>query len=105
MTFQMNGSLYKICEVSQEELQQVIVSEEDGYYYGQTRFREQTIYIDKDLKYERARKTLIHELTHVYIREYIATRDIELDEELLCDINANSHDIINKIIDEYFKNK
>lgn len=105
MTFEMNGCKYEIKEVDQEELQSLIADEEDGYYYGQTRFQKQVIYIDKNLSYERKRKTLIHELTHVYIREYLTTRDINPDEEVLCDIHANSHDIIHKIVEDYFKEK
>lgn len=106
MTFEMNNSIYEIKEVSQEELSELIADEGDGYYYGQTRFQTQTILIDKDLSIERKRKTLIHELTHVYIREYITTRDVDLNEEILCDIHANAHDIIHNIITGYFsKNK
>ena len=105
MEFEMNGSFYVIEEVDQEELQKEITDESDGYYYGQTRFREQFILIDKELSVERKRKTLIHELTHVYIREYITTRDINPNEEVLCDIHANSHDIIHKIVTDYFKNE
>ena len=104
MKFKMNNCEYEIKEVTQEELQKEIADEEDGYYYGQTRFRKQIILIDKDLSKERKRKTLIHELTHVYIREYLTTRDISSDEEVLCDISANSHDIIHKIVEDYFKN-
>ena len=103
MKFEMNKSHYEIKEVTQEELQKEIVDEEDGYYYGQTRFQKQVVLIDKDLSYERKRKTLIHELTHVYIREFVTTRDINPNEEVLCDINANSHDIIHKIVEDYFK--
>ena len=99
----MNNSYYAIKEVSQEELQKEIADENDGYYYGQTRFQKQIILIDKDLSVERKRKTLIHELTHVYIREYLTTRDINPDEEVLCDIHANCHDIIHKIVENYFK--
>lgn len=99
----MNDSFYAIIEVSQEELQKEIADENDGYYYGQTRFQKQIILIDKDLSVERKRKTLIHELTHVYIREYLTTRDINPDEEVLCDIHANCHDIIHKIVENYFK--
>ena len=51
--FEMNSSCYTIKEVSQDELQKEIASDEDGYYYGQTRFRKQLILIDKDLPYER----------------------------------------------------
>ncbi len=104
MKFKMNNSVYEIKEVSQEELNELIIDEGDGYYYGQTRFRLQTILIDESLSIERKRKTLIHELTHVYIREYMTTRDIELNEEILCDIHANSHDIIHDIITNYFTN-
>ena len=104
MTFEMNNSYYEIKEVSQEELQKEIASDEDGYYYGQTRFRKQLILIDKDLTYERKKKTLYHELMHVYIREYISTRDIELTEEMLCDVSANAHDMIHEIVEKYFMN-
>lgn len=99
----MNDSYYTIKEVSQEELQEEIAEEADDYYYGQTRFAKQLILIDKDLSYERKKKTLYHELMHVYIREYISTRDIELTEELLCDISANAHDIIHGIVKYYFE--
>lgn len=103
MEFGINGSCYTIQEVSQDELQKEIAEETDGYYYGQTRFTKELILIDKDLSYERKKKTLYHELMHVYIREYISTRDIELTEELLCDISANSHDMIHEIVKYYFE--
>lgn len=102
MKFKMNNSIYTIEEVSQEELQKEIADENDGYYYGQTRFQKQIILIDKNLSVERKRKTLIHELTHVYIREYLTTRNISPDEEVLCDIHANCHDIVHEIIENYF---
>lgn len=103
MEFKMNNCFYEIKEVSQEELQREIADEEDGYYYGQTRFQKQIVLIDKDLSVERKRKTLIHELTHVYIREYLTSRDINPNEEVLCDIHANCHDIVHKIVEDYFK--
>lgn len=102
MKFKMNNSIYTIEEVSQEELQKEEIDENDGYYYAQTRFQKQIILIDKDLSVERKRKTLIHELTHVYIREYLTTRNISPDEEVLCDIHANCHDIVHEIIENYF---
>ena len=105
MKFKMNNCFYEIKEVSQEELQREIADEEDGYYYGQTRFQKQIILMDKDLSIERKRKTLIHELTHIYIREYLTTIDISHDEEVLCDIHANCHDIIHEIAEDYFKGK
>lgn len=101
--FVMNESIYSIKEVSQEELSKITIDEGDGYYYGQTRFQAQEILIDKDLSYIRKRRTLYHELMHVYIREYLTTRDISPNEEVMCDISANSHDIIHDIVEDYFE--
>jgi len=99
----MNGVEYEIKEVEEKDFWEYKVEEQDGYYYGQTHFMTQEVWIDKTLPKEKKRKTLIHELTHVYIREYLTSRDISPDEEVLCDISANSHDIIHKIVEEYFK--
>ena len=103
MKFKMNGVEYEIKEVEEKDFWEYKVEEQDGYYYGQTHFMTQEVWIDKTLPKEKKRKTLIHELTHVYIREYLTSRDISPDEEVLCDISANSHDIIHKIVEEYFK--
>ena len=103
MLFEMNGSKYGITEVSQDVLQNKKANEDDEFYYGQTRYQEQVILLDEGLSYERKRKTLIHELTHVYLKEYITTRELDnVNEEVLCDIHANSHDIIHKIVEDYF---
>lgn len=102
MKFKMNDVEYTIKEVSQQEFWDYQVDEQDGYYYGQSHFQTQEVWIDKDLPIEK-KKTLYHELTHVYIREYLTSRDIKPDEEVLCDISANSHDIIHKIVEDYFK--
>ena len=104
MKFKMNNSEYEILEVSQKDLM-VYKEQDEGYYYGQTHFMEHQVWIDQDLPLERKKRTLYHELTHVYIREYLTTRDIEPDEEVLCDICANSHDIIHEIVEEYFSPK
>ena len=101
----MNGVEYEIKEVEEKDFWEYKVEEQDGYYYGQTHFMTQEVWIDKTLPKEKKRKTLIHELTHVYIREYLTSRDISPDEEVLCDISANSHDIIHKIAEDYFKNE
>ncbi len=100
MMFHMNGVEYKIIEVPQSEYNKV--NEDDGYYYGQSHFYTQEIYISEDVSYERKKKTLYHELMHCYIREYITTKDIDsFDEEILCDISANAHDIIHEIVEQY----
>ena len=99
----MNDVEYTIMEVQQSDFWEHKVDEQDGYYYGQSHFMTQEVWLDENLPIEKKRKTLIHELTHVYIREFLTSRDINPDEEVLCDINANSHDIIHKIVEDYFK--
>lgn len=103
MKFTMNNVEFTIKEVEQEEMKKWLCDEQDGYYYGQTHFMTQEVWIDKILSKEKKKKTLIHELTHCYIREYLTSRDINPDEEVLCDISANSHDIIHKIVEDYFR--
>lgn len=101
--FTMNGIVYTIKEVEQKEFWEHTVDEQDGYYYGQSHFQTNEVWIDKNLTVERKRKTLLHELMHCYIREYLTTRDIEPTEEVMCDISANSHYIIHNIVEDYFK--
>lgn len=113
MKFKMNGVEWKIFEASQEAIKQINNSragsgEKDDVkslkdrYYGITFTDLCKIYIDEDLPKDRKRKTLIHELTHCYIVSYITHQDKSYDEEMVADIVANSHDIIRRIVDEYF---
>ena len=114
MKFKMNDITYVIKEVSQKEYKElrVIEDEEDGVeisdvkngiYQGSTHHTKGIVYIDKNLPHEIKRKTLIHELTHCYIREYITHEEKNYSEEMVADISANSHDIIRKIVEDYFK--
>lgn len=110
MKFKMNNREWEIIELSQEEIRKHIEEykydgnpEEKGKYFGQTYYDEQKIYLDKDLHKEQKRQTLMHELMHCYIGSYLATNNNGYTEEYLCDISANSHDIIHKIVEDYFK--
>ena len=113
MKFKINGTEWIIEEISQRQLKQIHNSRAgrgekqdttslDTMYYGTTFYDLLKIYIDKDLPKQRKRKTLIHELTHLYINMYITHSDKTYDEEMVADIVANSHDIIRKIVDRYF---
>ncbi len=108
MKFKMNDRTWEIKELSQEEIRKHIIDYKYdgepgvGKYYGQTYYDEQTIYIDKDLHIEQKRQTLMHELMHCYIGNYLYSTK-EYTEEDLCNISANSHDIIHKIVEDYFK--
>lgn len=114
MKFKMNDITYVIKEVSQKEYKElrVIEDEEDGaeisdvkngIYQGSTHHTKGIVYIDKNLPHDIKRKTLIHELTHCYIREYITHEEKNYSEEMVADISANIHDIIHKIVEDYFK--
>ena len=48
------------------------------------------------------KQTLYHELMHCYLWSYIHIFN-EISEEAMCDISANSHDIIHKIVEDYFE--
>ena len=47
----------------------------------------------------------MHELMHCYIDCYVSFQAVVYNEEILCHISANSHDIIHKIVEDYFKAK
>ena len=107
MKFKINDVEYEIIEVNQNEFIKTKEEAEDENYFlwGQTRFDTFKVLIYKDLPIGQKRKTLMHELMHIYLKTYMTNEVLEnITEEILCDISANSHDIINDIIREYFKN-
>ena len=73
----------------------------DTRYYGITYCDIQKIYIDEDLPADRKKSTLIHELTHCYIDNYITHCEKQYTEEDVADIVANSYDIIHEIVEQY----
>lgn len=104
MKFKMNGRNWQIQEVTQEEIKQIDGNvEEVGSIFGLTCYEKQTIYLWKDVVYEKKRETLMHELLHCYLDCYVSFQNMRYDEEIMCHISANSHDIIHKIVEDYFK--
>lgn len=113
--FQINNRNWIIKELSQEEIKIIQnkrkANEEENIkslndrYYGITYTDIQEIYLDKDLPGDRKRATLIHELTHCYITNYITHQNKTYDEEMVADIVSNSFDIIREIVDKYFSKK
>lgn len=113
MTFEMNRETYKIVEMTQEEIRKKIgerarLELDDhvttGRYFGITCTDTGLIILDKDLPYRKQRKTLMHELMHAYIDAYITKTD-DFNQEALCDISANSHDIIHGIVELYYEKR
>lgn len=103
--FYMNERSWKILEKTQEEMFNYYKEKNVGYYYGQTHFKEQEIWISDDIPYTQLDKTLFHELMHCYIRMYITTQELEYNEESLCDISANAYKIILSIITDFIQYK
>ena len=115
MKFTMNNVEFTIKEVSQEEYKKYRIEEDKknqveitndintGVFFGASHLYVNVIFLDKALPFDRKRKTLVHELTHCYIAEYITHQEKNYDEEMVADISANSHDIIHKIVEDYFK--
>ena len=111
MKFKMNNREWIIKELTQDEIRQHIKDYKydgeprEGKYFGQTYLDEQTIYIDKDLCIGQKKQTLMHELVHCYIECYLCNYYQKCTEEDICNISANSHDIIHEIVENYFKEK
>lgn len=106
MQFKMNDRIWEIQELTQEQMKERLKDNgeepNEGRYYGLTFFNTQKIYIDKDLCSGQKRQTLMHELMHCYIGCYITTDNKEFCEEDVCNISGNSHNIIHKIVSDYF---
>lgn len=103
--FEMNGIEWKVVEVEQKELwnEGREVFKDDGeHFFGKCMPFENKILISRELSYVQKRRTLIHELTHCYIFSYITFNEKEYTEDDFCDINANSFDIIQKIVDRIY---
>lgn len=113
MKFEINSCVWIIKEVTQEDIKKEMETRynrhiegepcNEGRYFGTTYHDMQIIYLDKELPIDRKKKTLLHELTHCYIGSYITHMDKTYCEEDICDIVSNSYDIINKIVEKYFK--
>lgn len=113
MKIRINDIEYQIKEMSQKEYKDFRKKEEEdtgseitdttkGTWYGASHHYQNIIFIDKDLKKDRKRKVLIHELTHCYISEYITHQEQQYTEEDVADISASSHDLVHKIVEDYF---
>ena len=115
MKFIINNRKWEILETSQRNIKRMQnkrrrnrkenIKSTVTRYYGITYSDIQKIYIDKDLTYDGKRTTLIHELVHCYISNYITHLEKEYFEEDVADILSNSFDIINEIVQKYFGEK
>ncbi len=100
--FYMNSREWKIIEDTQLQIKEKNNKNDDDYYFGICDYREQIIYLDKDLCDEAKQQTLLHELMHCYLYCYYTNTDELYNEEVLCNVSANSHIVIDKIFKSYF---
>lgn len=106
MEFEINNEKWKIKEVSQEclcEENGVEFKNDGNFYLGLTCPMAKEILLFDRLDNVQKRKTLMHELMHCYIFTFMSFNEIQLSIDDFCDISANSHDIIHKITEDYFK--
>jgi Zn-dependent peptidase ImmA (M78 family) len=102
----MNNRDWEIKEISQEMFEPTTDPKEQGDCFGLCAYNEQVIYLWKELHQQQKRATLMHELLHCYIGSYLSFEDIgNYSEDVMCNICANSHDIIHEITEQYFNSK
>lgn len=107
--FKMNNRDWEIEELSQEEMREKFKDykydgePQAGKYFGLTYQDAQKIYLDRDLHIQQKKQTLMHELMHCYIGCYLFDNCEKYSVEDLCNISANSHDIIHNIVKDYFE--
>lgn len=109
MNFKINNRDWRILEVPEEALidnLQKNSEEKILFANGLTDFQYLEILINQNLPQDQKRQTLMHELMHCYIRSFIFLPQFdEASEEIICDISANSHDIIHEIVEDYFSRR
>ena len=115
MNFKINNRGWEIIELSQREIKDIQnkrranedenINSVDTRYHGITYVDVQKIYLDKDLPEDKKKATLIHELVHCYISNYITHSHKQYCEEDVADIVANSFEIITEIVNNYIKEK
>lgn len=104
MKFKINNRTWEIIEENQEKIKEIDNEKDEKVtIYGLTCYDTQKIYLWNKLCYEAKIQTLKHELFHCYVGCYCSFSSLELNEEVMCNLSANSHDIIHEIVEKYFK--
>lgn len=101
MEFEINGAKWII-----EEVDDAVMNNEmkNDYTLGATIYKEQKILLVKSNA--NILRTLIHELTHVWLWEYGHNQHREdkiFTHEDICEIVASSNNFINEIVEKYKK--
>lgn len=103
--FEINNHIWEIELRPESELLEEYQKRINGTAYGcfgLTFYKEHKIWIAKELCIDERLRTLRHELTHCYIWESGLYHCDYNDEEIVCDIVANSYTFINKIMEDKY---
>ena len=105
MKFKINNRDWEIIETSQSKMceKENVEENNENKFYGLCCYNTQIIYLWEDLCKQQKRETLMHELLHCYLGCYCSFEDISWNTDVVANICANSHDIIHKIVEDYFK--
>ena len=99
MKFEINGSEWKIIIVSEDKMNN---EQKNDYTLGLTIYSKQEVWLVENQV--NMLKTLIHELTHVWLFEYgHNAQEREFNHEDVCEIVASSNNFINKIVQKFAK--
>jgi len=102
MEFEINKERWAIIEIDNDKMNEIEGNEDRNVFiHGTTRYNENAIYINEGTPSKR--RTLIHELTHCFMYMYGHNQERKYSNEEICEISASSHDIIHKIVEDYFK--
>ena len=99
MKFEINGSEWEIIIVSEDKMNN---EQKNDYTLGLTIYSKQEVWLVENQI--NMLKTLIHELTHVWLYEYgHNAQEKEFNHEDVCEIVASSNNFINKIVQKFAK--
>ena len=99
MKFEINGSEWEIIIVSEDKMNN---EQKNDYTLGLTIYSKQEVWLVENQV--NMLKTLIHELTHVWLFEYgHNAQEKEFNHEDICEIVASSNNFINKIVQKFAK--
>lgn len=108
MEFEINNEDWKIKLVDKNTIKNRYNEENDSdsaFVFGLTIYPDHEIWINKDMCEEERLRTVRHELTHCYIWAFGLNNAPHYTEEMVCDIVAASHEIIDDIIENFYLNK
>lgn len=107
MEFEINGDTWTIKELSNNLLLKLYKAQsmEDDVYHveGITIYSQHSIGINEADCEENKIKTLKHELTHCYIKEYGLYNIPNYNEEMVCDLVASINDFITDTVNKWKK--